>query len=146
MSDEDKRAEYDRSSGKKTRYVHEEAYVRGVLSSAAKRIRRNQRYIFRYGDTPKGNEKPAYKAIKVTNAQHQAYQLISGQCKNEGTVRWETCRTVGIRAATLKALISKQLITKDDSGLISLFVNTPTQEEMMAKHGVGKIVIKMGVG
>ena len=97
-------------------YVHEKAYERAGRSQ----IRSNRRLVIRRGDTPKGNERPAYKTVAVTNSQHTAYTLISDWCKDMATIHWETLREVGIREATLKALEKKQLIQVND-GLIRLY-------------------------
>jgi hypothetical protein len=144
MSDEDKRAEYDRKPGIKKTYVHERAYERGLSNAAYKRLRKGKRTVTRNGDIPKGGEIPAYRTITVTNAQHKAYTLISNWCKKMPTIKVSTLRQVNIREATIKALESKQLITITD-GIIRLYKRSPTQEELNNEHGVGKLVIKIGI-
>ena len=101
-------------------YVHEKAYERGANSILSRRISNKRRLVIRRGDTPKWNEKPAYRTVAVTNSQHKAYILISDWCKDMATIHWDTLREVGIREATLKALEKKQLIQVND-GLIRLY-------------------------
>jgi hypothetical protein len=96
----------------------------------------------RRGDTPDG----AGKTVTVSQAQFEAYTIISEFLKTstKDSIQVTHLRKLGIRKATLKALVKSCLIRiKNES--VSLWRKEPTDQEVMASGGVGKIVISMGV-
>ena len=147
MSDKDKRAEYSRKAGVKKNYIHEQAYELGLYKSALKQLRANKRLVKREGDIPRvteDSEKPSYRTVTVTNAQHKAYKLITTWLSTHSDIRESTLRQCNIREATIKVLVKKKLIEIND-GVITLYKEKETDAEIMSKHGVGKIRIDIGV-
>jgi hypothetical protein len=142
MSDENKEAEYRRTLGVKENYVHERAHYDGLCKAAIRRTRSKRRIVMRRGDTPDG----AGKTVTVSQAQFEAYTIISEFLKTstKDSIQVTHLRKLGIRKATLKALVKSCLIRiKNES--VSLWRKEPTDQEVMASGGVGKIVISMGV-
>jgi hypothetical protein len=131
----------------KSKYRHENEEYISALKGGLKQRQRNKYPVKRKGDIPKG----ASSIVTVSSAQKLAYESLVELFDMPGHapyVKYEYVMKTTIREATIKALVKAELLDVyeyEGDKYIRLWRYEPSDQEIMEKGGVGKLVISIGV-
>ena len=121
-------------------YKHEERFGQTTLKRTDGVKPKRKYFVKRQGSNIKGNP----RVVQVTQAQYNAYDVISDSIERNGYCSAILILNVGIKESTLKVLLKKEIFTLKDTKLYH-WEHVDTDTEIMSKGGVGKLVINIGI-